>query len=155
MVKSRTWWKLEVLVIPELLYKMLTRLERQLVLNLTSFFNCVSFEWCVHCLVEGIGVGYQIFSELFFSMILQYFHIIDFVKFQERESVFFVKGPNKLCKSYIGEKRRPFKVAVYIFNQIKALPNNFSIVFQWGYLLIWKIWWSIKKFKQLNEVCFG
>ena len=97
--------------------------------KLTSFFSYVSFEWCEHCLVEGISVGNQFFSELFFSMILQNFHIVTLVKLREEESVFFMKGTNNSYKSYMGEKRRPIKVAVYIFNQIKALPNDFSIVF--------------------------
>ena len=109
--------------------------ESQQVLSLTSFFDCVSFEWCEQYLDEGITVGCQFFSKLFFSGILQSYH--NFSKIP-REEESFSEGHLELCKSYIEVKSRPFKVAVYIFKQIKALPNDFAIVFQWGYLIILK-----------------
>ena len=100
--------------------------ERQQVLSLTSFFDCVSFEWCEQYLDEGITVGCQFFSKLFFSRILQSYHNFSpsklpnrvLVKFQERKRAFlkgtrnyanltlrWKVGPSKLLSTYLSKSR--------------------------------------------------
>jgi len=133
--------------------------QTQINMWLTGLLYRIPFQWIVQVFVECINKGYQVLTKLVLGRILKSFILNIISSFQllkKRWGSMTIK--KRMCSSYTGNQRCPFKVDIYIFDQIKTFSQYLAIVLQGWHLYICfrrtkqDINWLNKKFTKIGLV---